>query len=170
VAAANPCPCGHAGSPVKACRCRPDQVRRYRGRLSGPLLDRIDLHLELEPVTEEVLVGPADGESSADVLARVLQARRHAAERWDQAWPDTSGTLVNRDAQPGAVRATVGRSTQARLARAVESLGWSARTFDRCLRVARTIADLAGRDVVDDDQVDEAIAYRLDAPTGAGQP
>ncbi len=161
VVAANPCPCGHAGSSSRPCRCRPDQVARYRGRLSGPLLDRIDLHLELEPVSEDVLVGPSDGESSAAVAARVRQARDVAASRWAAA--DVPGDRrLNRDVDPARLRQTVSATAQRRLARAVQALGWSARTFDRCLRVARTIADLAASDVAGADHVDEAIAYRLD--------
>lgn len=161
VAAANPCPCGHAGSSTRPCRCRPDQVARYRGRLSGPLLDRIDLHLELEPVSEDALVGPSDGEPSAVVAERVRRARDVAATRW----ADGGGPLdsrLNRDVDPARLRLTVATAAQRRLARAVEALGWSARTFDRCLRVARTIADLAACDVAGPDHVDEAIAYRLD--------
>ncbi|MBY5164078.1 YifB family Mg chelatase-like AAA ATPase [Salsipaludibacter albus] len=161
VAAANPCPCGHAGSTTRPCRCRPDQVQRYRSRLSGPLLDRIDLHLELQPVTEDVLVGPSDGEPTATVAARVAAARHRAAERWPSD-PAAAEARLTRDVPARVVRATVSRVTQARLARAVESLGWSARTFDRCLRVARTIADLDEVDRVVDEHVDEAVAYRLD--------
>ncbi len=165
VAAANPCPCGHAGTSPRPCRCRPDQVTRYRSRLSGPLLDRIDLHLDLEPVSEDVLVGPADGEPSADVAARVRRARAMAAERWASSpagavhGPDLA---LNRDVDPATLRTVVAPAAQRRLARAVASLGWSARTFDRCLRVARTIADLAGVEVAASGHVDEAIAYRLD--------
>ncbi len=161
VAAANPCPCGHAGASRRPCRCRPDQVARYRGRLSGPLLDRIDLHLELEPVSEDVLVGPSDGEASADVAARVRRARDTAATRWAAADVPADRRL-NRDVDAARLRHTVSATAQRRLARAVQTLGWSARTFDRCLRVARTIADLAAADVAGPDHVDEAIAYRLD--------
>ena len=149
VAATNPCPCGGA----RRCRCRPDQVERYRARLSGPLLDRIDVQVELTPVTHDIMVGSADGESTATVAARVAAARALAAER--------QGPVPNRDAPLARLRATAPPATLRRLARALAGLGLSARAFDRCLRVARTMADLAGADVVDDDAIDEAVAYRL---------
>lgn len=175
VAATNPCPCGNTGSGQR-CTCRPDQVARYRSRLSGPLLDRIDLHLQLRPVTEDLLVGPADGEASRDVAARVADARAVASDRWRQMVDAADGTgapgqpgrgRLNRDADPSAVRATTSDPAQRRLARAIEALGWSARSFDRCLRVARTIADLDEADSVVDDHVDEAIAHRMALEGGA---
>lgn len=149
VAATNPCPCGGASR----CRCRPDQVERYRARLSGPLLDRIDVQVELVPVPHDVLVGSPDGESSGEVVARVARARARAHDR--------QGPLLNRDAPIRRLRATAQASTLRRLARALSGLGLSARAFDRCLRVARTVADLAGQDTIDVDAVDEAVAYRL---------
>ncbi|MDX1658795.1 MAG: YifB family Mg chelatase-like AAA ATPase [Nitriliruptorales bacterium] len=154
VAATNPCPCGHLGGSRRPCRCRPDQVDRYRSRLSGPLLDRIDLQLELRPVDRDRLIGPPDGEPSHVVARRVLAARGVAAERWGE------GALV-RDASPEQVRATCGSGVVERLARAMEQMGMSARGFDRSLRVARTIADLAGAETVAKEHVDEAVAYRL---------
>jgi magnesium chelatase family protein len=160
VAATNPCPCGHLGSPSAACRCRPDQVDRYRSRLSGPLLDRLDVQVELQPVPSDVLLGPADGEPSEVVAGRVAAARRNAADRW--------GTgCGNRDVSIARLRATTSTAAQKRIATGVEALGLSARAFDRCLRVARTIADLAGDDTVTVDHVDEAMAYRL-APAAVG--
>lgn len=151
VAATNPCPCGGA----TRCRCRPDQVERYRSRLSGPLLDRIDVQVELVPVPHDVMVGAADGESTADAAVRVQAARALAHDR--------QGGLPNRDAPLARVRATASPATLRRLARALAGLGLSARAFDRCLRVARTVADLAGEDAIGTDAVDEAIAYRLTA-------
>lgn len=167
VAAANPCPCGHAGGEGRVCTCRPDQVARHRGRLSGPLLDRIDLHLTLEGVAEDLLVGPADAEPSEDVAARVVVARALAAARWAELGhvdPGTTGarSTLTRDVHPTMVRRTVGEMSQRRLARSIEALGWSARAFDRCLRVARTIADVDGRDAVVTADVDEAVAHRMD--------
>lgn len=152
VAAANPCPCGETGR----CRCRPDQVARYRSRLSGPLLDRIDVQVELVPVPHDVMVGTADGERSEVVAARVRAARELATER--------QGPVPNRDAPVARIRAATPPASLRRLARALAELGLSARAFDRCLRVARTVADLAGRDVVDADAIDEAVAYRLPPP------
>ncbi|MEX0835297.1 MAG: YifB family Mg chelatase-like AAA ATPase [Nitriliruptor sp.] len=154
VAATNPCPCGHLGSPTRACTCRPDRVERYRARLSGPLLDRLDVQVELRPVDRDRLVGPADGEDTATVAARVRAARDLAAERWGP------GRLV-RDAPAEQVRTSVTASALRALATAIEQLGLSARGFDRCLRVARTVADLEGVDAVRTDHVEEAVAYRL---------
>jgi magnesium chelatase family protein len=157
VAATNPCPCGHLGNPVRPCTCRPDRVERYRSRLSGPLLDRLDIQVELRPVDGDRLVGPADGEDTATVAARVAAARAAATERWG------AGILV-RDADPESVRATVRPAALRALATAIDQLGSSVRGFDRCLRVARTSADLAGAETVDVDHVEEAVAYRLPEP------
>lgn len=154
VAATNPCPCGHRGVAGRPCRCRPDQVERYRSRLSGPLLDRIDLQVALRPVGGEQLLGPPDGEDTATVAARVATARSRAARRWG------AGALV-RDAPVGEVRRVTTRAAVRRAVRAVEALGLSARAFDRCLRVARSIADLEGCGPTTADHVDEALAYRL---------
>ena len=156
IAATNPCPCGGGGAQGRACRCRPDQVERYRGRLSGPLLDRIDVQVELVPVPNDVLVGTPDGEPTAVVAERVAAARARAHDR--------QGGPPNRDVPVGVLRRTTPPATLRRLARAISQLGLSARAFDRCLRVARTIADLADSDTITDDAVDEAVAYRL-APT-----
>ncbi len=154
VGATNPCPCGHLGDPRHDCRCRPDQVERYRGRLSGPLLDRIDLQVELEPVEPARLLGPAEGEPSAIVAARVAAARSAAADRWG---PET----VVRDVPSARLRASCSEAALHTLGRAVDALGLSARAFDRCLRVARTVADLEGAALVGSRHVDEALAYRL---------
>ncbi|MTV23862.1 YifB family Mg chelatase-like AAA ATPase [Nitriliruptoraceae bacterium ZYF776] len=157
VAATNPCPCGHLGSPVRPCTCRPDRVERYRSRLSGPLLDRLDVQVELRPVDRDRLVGPPDGEDTATVAARVRAARAAAGERW-------GGPVLNRDAGPEAVRRTVDGAALRALATAIDQLGLSVRSFDRCLRVARTAADLDGRDRVQVGDVEEAVAYRLPDP------
>lgn len=154
VAATNPCPCGYFTGDDRRCRCRPDQIDRYRSRLSGPLLDRFDLQVELRPVPAELLAGPATAEPTEVVAARVLAARRRAEERWG-----CGGT--NRDAPIDAVRETCDASAVRLLQDAVVGLGLSARAFDRCLRVARTIADLDATDVVDTVHVEEAVAYRL---------
>lgn len=154
VAATNPCPCGHLGSPLRPCTCRPDRIERYRARLSGPLLDRLDLQVQLRPVDRDQLVGPADGEPTAVVAARVRAARAVAADRWG------AGVTVA-TAGSDRIRATVQPRALRALADGLERLGRSARAFDRCLRVARTAADLAGCELVTADHVDEALAYRL---------
>jgi magnesium chelatase family protein len=154
VAATNPCPCGHLGSSKRACRCRPDEVQRYRNRLSGPLLDRIDLQVELGPVEESRLTGPPDGEESRVVAERVAGARAIARDRW-------GANALNRRAPSSRLRETAAPGALRALAAAIEAMGLSARAFDRSLRVARTIADLAGRDTIGTDDVEEAVAYRL---------
>ena len=154
VATTNPCPCGRSGDPRHACRCRPDQVERYRGRLSGPLLDRLDLQVALRPLEREVLVTGARGESSAVVAERVREARRNAAARW--------GTgVLNRDVPIPRLRASASGPAVAALGAVLETRGASARAFDRALRLARTIADLDGAERIGPVHVEEAAAYRL---------
>lgn len=152
VAATNPCPCGDLGRPDRACRCRPDQVVRYRSRLSGPLLDRIDLQVELDRVPAATLVDLPAGEDSATVAARVAAARRVAVER--------DGDVCAR-VPWRSLREHVPDRARRRVASIADSLGWSARGVERCLRVARTIADLDGVAQVGDDHVDEAAGYRV---------
>lgn len=158
VGATNPCPCGFLGSEQQPCRCRDDQVERYRSRLSGPLLDRLDLQVSLRALPADRLANATPGEDSATVAARVAAARSLAAERWG------SGRL-NRDAPRDALVASAERRAVARLAGAIERLAASARTFDRAIRVARTIADLEGATTITAGHVDEAVAYRLPGAT-----
>lgn len=154
VAATNPCPCGRAGNPRWACRCRPDQVERYRSRLSGPLLDRLDLQVELRPLERGTLVTGVPGEPSAVVAARVRAAREIAAARW-------GAGVRNRDVPVTDLRRTARPTAVTALGAVVAARGDSARAFDRALRVARTIADLDGADHIEVVHVEEATAYRL---------
>jgi magnesium chelatase family protein len=158
VAAMNPCPCGYEGSRRRVCTCPPRMAAAYRARVSGPLLDRFDLQVRLEPVRAAALRARPDGERSAEVRARVEAARAFAAERARLRPGDELGNLGS-DVQPAALRL---------LETAVERLGLSARGFVKVLRVARTIADLAGRIEVGEAEVAEAIGYRaLDVDRGA---
>lgn len=154
VAATNPCPCGHLGDSRRACSCRPDRIDRYRARLSGPLLDRLDLQVEVSPVDLDALVEPQPGETTAAVAARVAHVRSLSEGRWGQG-------ATNGNADPDQVRATANERAVRALARGIDALALSARAFDRTLRVARTVADLDGSVPIDRSHVEEALAYRL---------
>ncbi|MDA8455846.1 YifB family Mg chelatase-like AAA ATPase [Acidovorax sp. GBBC 3334] len=153
LAAMNPCPCGHLGSHQRACRCSPDQVARYQGKLSGPLLDRIDLHVEVPALPADELLATAPGESSAAVRERVAAARERAVARQGKPNQALQGREI--DEQSGLDEAAA-RYLQA----AATRLGWSARSTHRALKVARTIADLAGEERIGPAQVAEAVQYR----------
>ena len=151
VAAMNPCPCGYSGDPSGRCRCSADTVARYRGRISGPLLDRIDMHVEVPRVPPAQWRTP--GEDSDCVRARVLVARQMQVQR--AGMPNAQlGTLeLNRDA-------ALTQADRVLLDSAAERLGLSARAHQRILRVSRSIADLAGSEVVRREHLTEAIGYR----------
>jgi magnesium chelatase family protein len=157
VAAMNPCPCGHLGNPLRACRCTPDQVARYQGRLSGPFLDRLDLLIEVSVIPPKDLQDLAPGESSAVVAERVTAARMRAVAR-----QGVSNALLQ--AQDLATHAVLAPAAKALLERSAERLGWSARSFHRVLRVARTVADLAGAAEIGVAHVAEAIQLRRGLP------
>jgi magnesium chelatase family protein len=158
VAAANPCPCGWQGSGRRDCRCDDGAIARYAARISGPLLDRIDLQLAVRPVSwRELDAGPA-GPSSHEVAARVIDARRHQERRGSSAW--RTNAEIPDEVVDGLVDATP--EARALLGRAVERLGLSARAARRVLRVSRTIADLAGEKRTGPNAVAEALGYRDD--------
>ena len=156
-AAMNPCRCGYFGHPTRACTCPPSAIDRYRQKISGPLLDRIDLHVEVAPVEYEDLADTAGGESSAAILARVLAAREIQAARY-------AGTGVRCNAQlpPALLRRYCATTPAAAslLREAFRAMGLSARAYDRILKVARTIADLAGADRIGEEHLAEALQYR----------
>ncbi len=158
VASMNPCPCGHLNSPHHACTCAPPQVQRYLGRVSGPLLDRLDLHIEVTPVPFEELNRRASGETSAAVRARVVAARQRQAERF------AAHAGVHCNAQMGSrlVRqhCALDASGQGLMRNAMQRLGLSARAYDRILKVGRTLADLAGVADIRPEHLAEAIQYR----------
>jgi magnesium chelatase family protein len=164
VAAMNPCPCGYFGDPRGRCRCPPERIAAYRGRISGPLLDRIDLHVEVGRVALEEIAATELPERSAAVAARVAAARSLQQSRQAR----TNARLAGNDL---AVQCRADPAALALLARALRQLGLSARGYHRVLRVARTIADLAGRSGVGVEHVAEAITLRqLDRRIGtAGQ-
>jgi magnesium chelatase family protein len=159
IAACNPCPCGWRLSRQRDCRCDDGAIARYRSRLSGPLLDRIDLHVAVPAVPWHDLDAQPTGDGSAAVRARVAAARRLQAERLR----GVRATGPTNAAIPAAALDALVRATpeaRATLARAVEALALTARTAHRMLRVARTIADLAGEEAVGATEIAEALAYR----------
>ncbi len=153
VAAMNPCPCGWLGHPAGKCRCTPDQVARYRGKLSGPLLDRIDLMLDVPAVDEADLSARGDGESSAAVRTRVSAARAAQVARQGKPNAQLGPDEVDLHAQPDAAGAQLLKQAMARLS-------LTARAYHRILKVARSVADLAGTAQVNASHVAEAIHYR----------
>ena len=162
VAAMNPCPCGHAGDPSGRCRCTPDVVLRYASRISGPLLDRIDLHVEVPRLPQAALLsGTSRAEGSAPVRARVVAGRDRALARAGR----PNAALSNREVERDCI---LGPRDAALLENAVERLGLSARGYHRVLRVARTIADLDGSDAIATSHLAEAIGYRRVDRGGSG--
>jgi len=158
IGAMNPCPCGFAGDAVRECRCTPQQVARYRGRLSGPLRDRMDLTVEVPAIPAGTLGSPEPGESSLAVRVRVEAARERQRARCGPAGPRSNAELTGRHLARDA--ALDGRG-QKLLAASAERMHLSARGFDRVRRVARTIADLAGSDGVHAEHVAEGLQFRM---------
>lgn len=157
VAAMNPCPCGYFGHPTRACTCSPRAVERYLGRISGPLLDRMDLHIEVPPVEFEELSSAGQGETSAQVRDRVNAARQRQVARYQG-----MGFTCNAELPPSRLREACPTTEDADrlLRRAFEKFGFSARTYDRVLKVARTIADLDASDTISRAHAAEAVQYR----------
>jgi magnesium chelatase family protein len=156
VAAMNPCPCGYLGDSKRVCKCNPIQIEKYLGRVSGPLLDRIDMHLEVPSVRFEELSAPADGTSSQTMRDQVLAARAIQRER------SGDGETLNGRMGSRAIRKFCGLTAEGKsiLKNAMEDLGLSARAHDRILRMARTIADLSNRSTIAEPDLYEAINYR----------
>lgn len=158
VAACNPCPCGHLGDRRAPCSCTSGAIERYRQRLSGPLLDRIDLQVEVPGLALKDLRG-APGESTAVVASRVLRVRRIQGDRLGEAHPTPTNAAMS--AAEVARHCRLGPSAQGLLDAAFERLGLSARALSRILKVARTIADLAGATSIEPAHVAEAVQYRM---------
>ncbi|MGD9560624.1 MAG: YifB family Mg chelatase-like AAA ATPase [Oscillospiraceae bacterium] len=157
VAAMNPCPCGYYGHPTRDCRCTANAIDRYLQKISGPLLDRIDLHISVQPVEYASISAAAGGESSAQIRARVLGARTFQTQRSEGAAPLPNAALAGEQLRRACP--LTDRATQM-LEMAFERLGLSARGYDRVLRVSRTIADLDRAEVIDVAHVSEAVQYR----------
>jgi magnesium chelatase family protein len=153
VAAMNPCPCGFLGHYSGKCHCTPDQVARYRRKISGPLLDRIDLHIEVPAVPPDEIASRARGDSSEVIRARVVEARERQLARQGKPNAQLSTREIDKHAAPDSAGKQV-------LKQAINRLGLSARGYHRVLKVARTIADLAGVEALSTTHVAEAVQYR----------
>ena len=157
VAAMNPCPCGFHNHPERDCVCAPGVVQKYLNKISGPLLDRIDIHIEVTPVAFTELASERETEKSAAVRERVVKARQVQEQRY-------KGTKMHSNAQISTQQlrkyCRIDATGQALLQKAMERLGLSARAYDRILKVARTIADLAGSNDIRTEHLAEAIQYR----------
>lgn len=168
VAAMNSCPCGYLGDSVKECICTPNKVQQYRGRISGPLLDRIDIHIDIPRLTKDELTRSASGEASNIIRKRVQQARERQRERFaclqtrGKSKQLRRGISCNAQMRSRHLRKFCELSDSAFrfLENAIEKLGLSARAYDRVLKVARTIADLAGDEKIELEHIAEAIQYR----------
>jgi magnesium chelatase family protein len=157
VAAANPCPCGFDGDGIRQCVCRSDRIQSYRNKLSGPLLDRIDIRLRIPRLTKEELLGSSPGEASLVARERVEEARDRQRRRWD-----AMGVACNAHLPGPVARRTCALAPEAEtlLTRAVETMALTGRGFDRAIKVARTVADLGGSDLVRVEHLAEALSYR----------
>ncbi|MBW1989122.1 MAG: YifB family Mg chelatase-like AAA ATPase [Deltaproteobacteria bacterium] len=157
VAAMNPCPCGYLNDPRHECKCPPFSIRRYRSRVSGPLMDRLDIHVEVPAVAYKDLSAAADGESSAAIRERVTLARKTQAQRFSAQPFTTNARMANRHVKKFCPIDPTGENI---LKTAVDRLGLSARAYHRVLKIARTIADLAGEKDILAPHIAEAVQYR----------
>ncbi|MCK5833497.1 YifB family Mg chelatase-like AAA ATPase [bacterium] len=158
VSAMNPCPCGYFGDPYHECTCTPSQIQNYVGRISGPLLDRIDIHIEVPAVKYNELSGPSSGDHSDTIRERVSQSRLHQQKRFT----DVPGVFCNAHMNTKLIRAfcQLDEPSEALLKMAITKLGLSARAYDRILKLSRTIADLEDSPEIAPHHVSEAIQYR----------
>lgn len=161
IAAMNPCPCGNRGSAVNRCRCSPEAVRRYSGRISGPILDRIDMRVSAPFQSYRVISGPKDVEGSEKLTQSVLTARKAQEERFStrglKYFINASiGERVLEEVCPATLRG------RALLEKAVDRFGLSARTYTRILKISRTIADMDGKEVIEEGHIKEALQFRLE--------
>lgn len=161
-AAMNPCPCGFFNDPTRECKCSPQQIQRYVSKISGPLLDRIDIHIDVPAVKFQELASDAPGESSGDIRTRVVRARATQLERFSAEKSAPEGVFCNAHMSPRLIRRHCGLDEAGKklLEKAMARMGLSARAYDRILKVSRTIADLEGAERVAPQHLAEAIQYR----------
>jgi magnesium chelatase family protein len=157
VAAMNPCPCGYYSDPKHECRCTYQQIHKYRSKVSGPLMDRIDIHVEVPAVPYKDLSGKSRSESSADILKRVLAARLMQSERFVKTKIFSNSQMASRHIKKYC---HIDDASSNLLETAIDKLGLSARAFNRILKIARTIADLDGKNDIQANHISEAIQYR----------
>ena len=157
IAAMNPCPCGFYGHPTKPCTCSQNAVHKYLNKISGPLLDRLDLHIEVPPVDYKALSDKTSGETSAQIRERVNRARALQVERYRG-----TGITCNAQLTPSLLRkhCIMTEEASAYLSRSFDAMGLSARAYDRILKVARTIADLKGNGEIQKDDIGTALRFR----------
>ncbi len=158
VAALNPCPCGYRTDPRRECHCTPLQIERYIGKISGPLLDRIDLHLEVPAVSFRDLTGRRSGTGSAQMREEVVTARNIQQQRFAGSRARRNGQMTHRQIRSFCKLDSAGTQL---LKTAMDAVGLSARAHDKILRVARTIADLDDSESINADHLSEAIGYRM---------
>lgn len=158
IAAANPCPCGYFGDQVKACTCLPTQVTKYQKRLSGPILDRIDLFIDVPAVKTKDLVNLPAGEASKNIRARVQKARDLQQKRFEYKDIVSNSEMSSKEIKEFC---TLDEKSKQLLAEAINKFQISARGYGRILKVARTIADLAGSPNINSNHIAEAILFRV---------
>ncbi len=167
IASMNPCPCGYYNHPEKDCVCAPGMVQRYLNKISGPLLDRIDLHVEVTPVSFDQMTATRESESSNEIRERVIKARKIQSDRYQEHPEIYNNAMMSSQLVKKVCPINEGGKTL--LKKAMERLGLSARAYDRILKVSRTIADLAGSEDIKIEHLAEAIQYRsLDRDGWAG--
>jgi len=157
VGAMNPCPCGFLGDPKRECTCSYREIQRYRAKISGPLMDRIDIHIDVPSVPFRDLTGVSQGESSSSIYQRVLGAKKTQEERFHKTKIHSNAMMNSRQIKKFCA---IDENSTALLETAMEKFGLSARALSRILKISRTIADLAGAQDIEQAHVAEAIQYR----------
>jgi len=157
ISAMNPCPCGHLSDPKRSCRCSLGQIQKYQSKVSGPILDRMDIQIEVPPLSYAVLSDPTAAESSENIRARVEQCRKIQNQRYRHKPYKTNAHMSPKDIKEFASPDSQGRRL---IEMAMKELHFSARSYYKILKIARTIADLIGGEQIQSEHIAEAIQYR----------